>query len=431
MPPRLAMPCDNRAPSSTPLAPLGEKAIRVPDLAPFRGLRYTAGPDLTAVTAPPYDVIDADERAALLAEHPNNAVRLILPEGTADDAYDVARDTLAAWRADGTLAPDATPALYAYRMDAPRPGGGTHRTVGVIGALGLPAGSVGGDVLPHERTLPKAKSDRLALLRATRANFDPIWGLTLAGGLSDLAAGAPPVARSVDPAGVVHELGIIDDDERIAAVRALVASQPMVLADGHHRFDTACTYRAEVGAPGAEAILCLVMSLDDAQLDVRPFHRLVRGAPADLRERLGAHWGVRPFGAPTPEVVGRLVAAMEGEDGLGLVDEGGAALLTPIPPLAPVVAEMPEPLRDVDAARFDASVRPLLDGATLAYRSDAASVAGMVVAGEADAALLLRGVTVEQIRAAADARVLMPEKTTYFAPKPRTGMVMRAFDDNT
>ena len=422
----------------------------MPDLAPFRGLRYTAGPDLTAVTAPPYDVIDEDERAELHASHPNNAVRLILPmasgptasERTAsgptgsvadDAAYESARATLAAWREDGTLAADPEPALYAYRMEAPGPGGATVDTVGVIGALALPRGSgdhpSNGDILPHERTLPKAKSDRLALLRATRANLDPIWGLTLADGLRELAHGVPALARTVDADGVTHEIGRIDDADRIAAVRALVGSAPVVLADGHHRFATACTYLQEHGGPGADAILCLVMSLDDAQIDVRPFHRLVRGAPDDLRERLASVWSVRTLGAATPDGIERLLAEMDDHDGLGLVDGRGLALLGPQPALVPLLEELPDVLRDVDAARFEVGVRPFLGGAGLAYRSDAASVAASVVAGEADAALLLRGVTVDQIRHTADARVLMPEKTTYFAPKPRTGMVMRAFDD--
>ena len=170
-----------------------ESDASVPDLAPFRGLRYTTGSDLTAVTAPPYDVIDADERAALLASDPNNSVRLILPDDSSGDPYEGAATTLAKWRADGVLEVDPVPMLYAYRMEAPRPAGGTHRTVGVIGALALPGQVVPGealadDVLPHERTLPKAKSDRLALLRATRANFDPIWGLTLSTGLTELVA---------------------------------------------------------------------------------------------------------------------------------------------------------------------------------------------------------------------------------------------------
>jgi uncharacterized protein (DUF1015 family) len=400
----------------------------VPDLAPFRGLRYAMGSDLTAVTAPPYDVIDTDQRDVLLATHPNNSVRLILPEGGAGDAYQEAATTFAAWRADGTLVPDPTPMLYAYRMYAPRADGGTHCTLGVIGALALPTDPAASDVLPHERTLPKAKSDRLALLRATRANFDPIWALTLTSGLTDLIDDVATIATAVDADGVRHELGLIDDADRIAAVRALIATQPVVLADGHHRYETARTYRAESAGLGSDAILCLVVELDDAQLDVRPFHRLVRGAPGDLRERLADVCTVTESGSATPETVSWLVEEMDAANALGLVDGDGIALLVPSEALDAKVAELPSALHDVDAARFDVAIMPMLDGATLSYRSDAQLVAASVIDGTADAALLLRRVKVEQIRAAARARVLMPEKTTYFAPKPRTGMVMRALD---
>jgi hypothetical protein len=252
--------------------------------------------------------------------------------------------------------------------------------------------------------------------------------LTLAAGLTDLVAGVPPLAHAVDPEGVRHELGRVDDPERIDTIRRLVGAQPVVLADGHHRFETACTYRAETDGPGSDAILCLVVSLDDAQLDVRPFHRLVRGAPDDLRDRLAPLWSVRARGPATRETIRAVVAEMDAEDALGLVDADGVALLVPGPALASHLAGLPDPLRDVDAARFDVAVRPSLDGATLAYRNDAAAVTRAVREGEADAAVLLRGVTVAQIRAAAAAKVLMPEKTTYFAPKPRTGMVMRVLD---
>jgi uncharacterized protein (DUF1015 family) len=415
-----------------------ESDASVPDLAPFRGLRYTTGSDLTAVTAPPYDVIDADERAALLASDPNNSVRLILPEDASGDPYEGAAATLAKWRTDGVLDVDRAPMLYSYRMVAPRPAGGVHRTVGVIGALALPGKAVPGeaiadDVLPHERTLPKAKSDRLALLRATRANFDPIWGLTMSTGLTELVADVPAVAAAVDTTGVRHELGLISEPDLIEAIRSLVRARAVVLADGHHRFETACTYRVESPDEGAGAILSLVVELDDAQLDVRPFHRLVSGAPDDLRARLegdGA-FGVLDRGTVTAARLGALVDEMGATGSLGLVDRAGLALLGPRgePGAASHFAALPEPLRGVDAARFDVAVRPLLDDAVLSYRSDPAAVLAALTSRAANAAILLRGVTVAQIRAAAATGVRMPEKTTYFAPKPLTGMVMRSLDD--
>jgi uncharacterized protein (DUF1015 family) len=413
-------------------APPTKAIASVPDLAPFRGLRYTRGPDLSSVAAPPYDVIDPDDHVALERADEHNAVRLILPRATdAGDPYETAAATLASWRGDGIVRPDPQPALYPYRMIAPRAGGPAHTTVGIIGALALPGdgdGAVAGGVLPHERTLPKARSDRLALLRATRANLDPIWVLSLAVGLTELVEPFDVAESAVDAQGVRHELGIIDDPERIAALRALLVDHDAVLADGHHRFETACNYRKEAGGTtGTDGILCLVVELDDAQLDVRPFHRIIERPPSDLRERLSSTFAVRDAGPLTPDTIAGVLDEMAATGAMGLADAGGVAVLDPkVDALEDALAATPRCLHEVDAARFDAAIRPHLGDAPLRYRADPRAVE---LLGGDEAAVLLRGVEVGQIRAAADERVLMPEKTTYFAPKPRTGMVFRALDD--
>ncbi|MGZ4678500.1 MAG: DUF1015 family protein, partial [Acidimicrobiia bacterium] len=196
----------------------------MPEFRPFRGIRYETDA-LDAVTAPPYDVIDPPERAELLARSPLNAVQLILP--SADDTdhagYQRAAATIAGWLADGTLVRDEVPTFYAYRMTYTDDTGAPRHTVGILGGLVLPGAAGEGDVLPHERTLPKAKSDRLALLRATRVNLDPIWGLTTATGLAAVADRALPLAKTVDETGVTHELGAITDAADVAAVQTIVA----------------------------------------------------------------------------------------------------------------------------------------------------------------------------------------------------------------
>jgi uncharacterized protein (DUF1015 family) len=159
----------------------------VPRFLPFPGIRYRMN-DITAVSAPPYDVIEPEARAALEARDPQNAVRLILP-----DTYDAAAAALARWRDDGVLVTDDAPTFSIYRMDFTGDNGIPQRTTGVLGALALD--DDGSGVMPHERTLPKAKTDRLELLRATRANLDPIWGLSLSGGLSSLLS--PGSTRTV------------------------------------------------------------------------------------------------------------------------------------------------------------------------------------------------------------------------------------------
>jgi len=302
----------------------------------------------------------------------------------------------------------------------------------VIGALGLPPDGPGtGDILPHERTISKHRSDRLSLLTATRTNLDPIWGLTPATGLGALAGEPGPDRQWVcDDAGVEHETWAITEPDRIAAIQAAVGSGPLVLADGHHRFETACAYRgANPDGAGNDAIMALVVELAEDELWVAPIHRLVQGAP-HLRARLESAFTVNALGPATPDGVRSLEAEMHAVGGLGLVDADGLAVLVPRPEVvADALAAEPPEVRDVDAAVFETAVLPRLDGAHLEFRADAATVAEVVARGDADAAVLLRPVSVAQIRAASYAGVRMPQKTTFFAPKPRTGLVFRALDD--
>jgi uncharacterized protein (DUF1015 family) len=323
---------------------------------------------------------------------------------------------------------DAAPTLSVYRMTFTADDGTPATTTGVIGALSLEPGGV----LPHERTLPKAKSDRLELLRATRANFEPIWGISLASGLTDLLTiAAAPDSVADDRDGTHHELVVVDDPERVDAIRAAVAGAGLVLADGHHRYETSSAYRDERGAgdPGAGFIMMLVVELAHEQLCVHAIHRLLTGVGAhDLRRALSGSFVVHDAGPNTPDGVATLEADMHARGALGLVDRSGLALLEPLPALDVAMAALPDALHDVDAARFDTGVRTAVPDATLSYRNDARAVAAQVEKGTVDAAVLLRPVSVESIRAAAAAGVRMPEKTTFFAPKPRTGMVMRSLD---
>jgi len=400
----------------------------VPRFLPFPGIRYRDH-DITAVSAPPYDVIEPEARAALQARDPHNAVRLILP-----DTYDAAAAALTRWRDEGVLVTDDAPGFSIYQMDFTGDDGVPQRTTGVLGALALD--DDGSGVMPHERTLPKAKTDRLELLRATRANLDPIWGLSLAGGLSGLleTGAAEPDTIAIDEDGFHHSLWRVDDPARIEEISAAVGSELVVLADGHHRFETAGNYRRERRAaglddPGADAIMTLIVELAPNQLCVRAIHRLLSGVgDVDLRAALRGPFFVHAAGPNVPEGVTALEVAMRDGGSLGLVDRDGLALLMPTAELEARMAAFPVELRDVDAARFDAGVLPTVPDASLTYRNDARTVASQVEKGAADAAVLLRPVDVHTIRAAAAADLRMPEKTTFFAPKPRTGMVFRALD---
>ena len=411
----------------------------MPELSPFAGVRYdcdAAGAVLGVLAAPPYDVVDDDEHAALEASHPHNSVRLILPRDETEEGDRYARATaaFAEWQAAGVLFVDDRPRFYSYRMEYRTAAGEARHTRGVIGALRLPDAGAD-DVLPHERTLPKAKSDRLSLLRAMRVNVDPIWGLSLGAGLTELLEPAEFLCSCEDSEGTRHTLAAIDDPARIAAIEAVVGRSPLVLADGHHRFETACAYRDErraagIDDDGAAAIMCFVVELVDDELTIEPIHRLIDlPIGADVRVALADAFVVTDAGPVTPEGVEALTARMRVEHGLGLVDAAGLALAVPRAEVraAALAGEHPA-VAATDAAVVEALVVPRLPDASFHYRHDARAVAALVDKGAASAAILCSPVTVAQTRAAAVDRVRMPQKTTFFWPKPRTGMVFRTLD---
>ena len=370
----------------------------MPRFEPFRGLRYAASPDLSRLACPPYDVIDAEERERLASQDPRNAVHLELPLG--EDAYTRAAATFEGWRAAGDIVEDE-PSLYAYRMTPPN----SAPTYGFLGALGVTDDD---GLLPHERTTPKARSDRLDLLRATRVNTSPIWALSLADGLSKVfRPEGDPLARAVDRDGVVHEMWRVPDEEA-RQISAAVGAAPAAVADGHHRWETSRNYLAErSNDPGADRILALVVELAPDQLEVRPIHRLIASLPdgLDLRAAL-ASWfeTVEPAGGDI-----RLLTA-EGETGLRAL-----------------ASTRSEAKLDADAERIQVAL-DALDIDDLTYPHDEATVREAVAAGKAAAGLLLRPVTVEVISAAARAGERFPPKTTFFWPKPLTGFVYRSLD---
>jgi uncharacterized protein (DUF1015 family) len=393
----------------------------MPKFGPFAGIRY-ATDDLAAVTAPPYDVIDSHERAQLCARHEHNVVRIDMPEATdGPDPYATAAATFLGWQGGGVLISDA-PALYPYRMTFRDETGTERSTLGVLGALGI-SPEARTDVLPHEHTTPKAHSDRLALLRATQANFSAIWGLSLRPGLTDLIEldRATPIGAWLDDEGVGHELWRLDDPATVGAITAGVESAPIVVADGHHRLSTCLIHADSPDAPGgADATLCLIVELDTDQLTVQPIHRLIAGLPTgcDLGAALSTAFDLGDLEPlPDPGIVARLVR----EGSLALVTVEGLRLLHPREnPVAPDV----EPL---DSERIAAAVEALPEH-ELSYQHGVIRAVAAVREGRAQAAILLRPVSVDQIRATAARRGLMPPKSTFFHPKPRTGTVFRSLE---
>lgn len=389
----------------------------MPRLEPFAAVRYTtAAGEPSDLVAPPYDVIGPDDRASLERRSPYNAVLLELPP----DGHTGAARRFRRWLDEGILAPDPHPALYVYRMTA-----GGSATTGVLGALTLEEPGQG--ILPHERTTAKDKADRLGILTETMVNLSPIWGLSAAGGRLAAAvepSGLPLLSRAVDEEEeVVHELWRLDAPERMEAVAAAVAGQPVLIADGHHRFEVANAYRAqESAAPGAGALLTYLVELADDQLQVHAIHRLLSDVPRDL-DLLGAlspWFQISPAGADSADDLPRLMAAA---GCLGIVTRDGLFLARPLS------RTIEEAEADLDSCRLDAALAGLEaqgDGRIdVRFQHGARIVAAAVEKGEADAAVLLRPATVEQIAATGHGGERMPPKTTFFWPKPRTGMVFR------
>lgn len=396
----------------------------MPTFEPFRGMRYNLDlVRLDQVIAPPYDVIGSAERSTLAHRHPANSVALELPEpdiSAGVDRYQVAASLLERWVREGLLATDPAPAYYPYKMTSPD----GRSTIGVVGALGVWPDD---DVLPHEETLPKARTDRLELLRATATNVSPIWGLSLATRLTEVIDTSPaPVGDAVDDAGVRHQIWLNDEPGGIDAIRQKIEGAALVIADGHHRYQTARTYREEMrnangGRPGGyDLVMTYVVELVEDQVSVGPIHRTLSGLDpnVDVVAAFSRCFDVVRAGPAEPRVVGALGAS----GSLALVTPDGAWLLTAR------TEAIDNAGNDLDTALVGLVLADLPEHA-INHRHTWQEAWSDVEDGTAQAAVLLRPVGVTRIAEWAGARRKMPPKTSYFSPKPRTGMVFRRLSD--
>jgi uncharacterized protein (DUF1015 family) len=394
--------------------------VGVPRFEPFPALRYsTSGSaDITPQTSPPYDVFDEDRRAEYATLHESNIVRVDYPvEADGDARYERAAEVLRTWVAHGVVTEDASPTFSIYRMTFTDDAGRTRTTVGVIGALEVVDEGAGG-VLPHERTTPKAKTDRLDLTRATHANLSPVWGLSLTSGLTDaLMEPAEVVAECTDEEGVHHVLERVSDSARIARISEMVSSQPVLIADGHHRYAISRTFRdqsrSQNGPRDAELTMTYVGELVQEQLSVAAIHRLYDIDAATLLSSLETHYTTTdagPVGANT-------IADMDTRGCLCLVKPDGTGIyLTPR-------EETFVGVRALDSSRLEHALATTQHVVT--YQHGIKEVLRKVGTGAYGAAVLIRPVSLEEIRRTADTGELMPPKSTFFTPKLRTGMVMR------
>jgi len=411
-------------------------------MAPFRALRYDESRvRLDHVLAPPYDVIDDEQRAELEARDPHNVVRLTLPlEEGGESRYDVAARLLAQWRADGTLVADDAPALYVYEEQADG-----HVQRGLVGALGL-SPAEDGIVLPHENTMAGPVADRLALMEAVEADLEPIFLVYDGGGAaSRLVAGADarsPIVETTTPDGIRHRLWAVTEPGTLAEVAADLHGRRAVIADGHHRYATFLRYQAEQTqqgrTPGAWD-LGLAFLVDGSAFgpQVHAIHRVVPGLPAaEAAERAAGGFHVQAVTGDLDDALDRLGKA--GVDGHAfVVSDGTSSWLLTDPD--------PDQLSDALPAERSAAWRSL--DVTVAHlylirrlwkledREDVVDFRHDVPAAvEAAArtggcALLLNPTPVADVAAVAAAGDRMPRKSTLFVPKPATGLLIRAFSD--
>jgi uncharacterized protein (DUF1015 family) len=446
----------------------------MPRVAPFAGVHYSMAryggatvpdrvrlddaddaparvADVTDLCCPPYDVIGEAQRRELLARHNRNAVRLeYSPEA---DPHGAAARALHAWSSDGTLERREEPAAYYYRhATASAPDDPTVEGV-MIRVLLEPWGD---GIRAHEQTMPGPKADRLALLRATRTQLSPILAVyfdrseryhhVMARAWSD-------EWRARDGDGLLHQMAAIEADDRLLGY---LGRQTLFIADGHHRYETALAYQAEVrsdadragvpaGGLGADWIMMMVVNAELVELEIRPTHRLLLDADADALRTLVA--GEDPLFQPIPMAPDGLAAALEerrfaDEPVFGLVlpgDEGFLLIGHPDGLADRLRRErMSAAVRALDLAALHVAVledrlgidaADVAAGKRLAYTRDEAHARERVARGQATAAILVRPTRLDQMAEVARAGDAMPQKSTYFYPKLLTGMVFNPLED--
>ena len=417
------------------------------EIQPLRALHYdpakTGG--LQDVVAPPYDVIDAERRAALIAASPYNVVAIDLPQGS--DPYEDAARQLAAWRAEGIVVQDDAPALWALEQDYTGPDGQARTRRGFLARVRVEDYGAG-HIRPHERTHPGPKEDRLRLTRATRANLSPIFSLfsdpdgSAWGALAGAVSGAEPWAETTDPDGTRNRLWRVGDAAAIATVARTLSGVELLIADGHHRYETARVYAEEIGDDGPHrfVLMCLV-ALEDPGLTVFPTHRLVRGLRPEQHEAL-AQTLRRDFDIEPLEDMHALAPASSDEVRIGYID---AHFRTPymLTLKDPAVADAAltgrsEPYRRLDTAVLEALILKQALGMTdedidhlngLGYARDFEQALELIESSEYDAAFFMAPTPVKRVQDVAASGESMPPKSTYFFPKVPTGLLFNPLAD--
>ena len=418
------------------------------DVRSFKALHYDLEKvgSLDAVAAPPYDVIDAASRARLLQRSPYNAVAIDLPKpfDPADpasnpegDPYAGAATTIERWLREGALLADEEPSIWALTQDYTAPDGSRHNRHGILARVRVEDYESGG-IRPHERTHPGPLQDRLELTRATGYNLSPIFSLSTADAwpLVEPALAEEPWGEATDESGTVNRVWKVTDPAIHTAVSERLAGAELLIADGHHRYETARAYRDEVGGEGPhDYTLMALTGLDDPGLTVFPTHRLLSGFAADpeRQRRLGS--GLRELFEVTE--VDRDQIDPAGEEGVGVFGlydsfhrQAYRLRLKDTEEVDRRLAGKPEAYRRLDSAILEALVLKGLAGMSdedidarrgLEYAKSVPDALAQVEDGNFDVAFVQRPVPISQVKAIAETDANMPPKSTYFFPKVMTG----------
>ncbi|MGN6587904.1 MAG: DUF1015 domain-containing protein [Solirubrobacterales bacterium] len=418
------------------------------EVLPFKALHYDLGKvgSLDAVAAPPYDVIDAPQRAALLERSPYNAVAIDLPKpfdpadpdsNPSGDPYAEAAARIGQWRTDGALVQDEEPSIWALTQDYVAPDGNSYSRNGILARVRV-EDYESGTVRPHERTHPGPLLDRLELTRASGYNLSPIFSLSTEDAWPLVEPSLPdqPWGEARDEDGTVNRLWKVDDPEIHAAVTGCLANAQLLIADGHHRYETARAFRDEVGGEGLHNYTLMSLTgLDDPGLTVFPTHRLLSGFAEDSEKQQRLGNGLRKLFEV--EEVSREEIDPNGEDGVGVFGlydsfhkRAFRLRLKDVAELDRRLEGKPEAYRRLDSAILETLVLKGLAGMSdhdiderngLEYAKSVPAALEMVDEGGYDVAFIQRPVPVEQVKAVAETDENMPPKSTYFFPKVMTG----------
>jgi uncharacterized protein (DUF1015 family) len=420
-------------------------------IEPFRALMYNRKVvgEPARVVAPPYDLIGAARQNQLYDRSPYNVVRLEL--GREADRYGAAEKTLAQWLAAGAVERAPRPAIYQYTQTFDVEGRLLHRT-GFIARVRIEEFDRG-RIVPHERTFPAAKEDRLRLLTALQVNTSSIFGLYSGAHreldrLREQVAARAPSIDLVDDLGIRNELRPIDAPGEIAIVQRELEAPRILIADGHHRYETALNYRrARTASNQPEPYDYTMMTLvacDDPGLVILPTHRVVKSLPANaiaaFAQRARDVFEVEEI-AHRDEFRARLDRS--GSGAIGVMLRGNSShLLLRLRSRTAMDDAMPDAPAEV--RRLDVSVLHALifdrifglradeirKGGNIEYTIEIGGALGAVANGSADGAFLMNPPSIQDVERVSDADATMPEKSTYFHPKLLTGLVMNPlFDD--